>query len=79
MNEKPLLAKLDASREPMARQVTRALRQAIVSMKIPPGEMLSEQDLAQRFGVSRSSVREAFIKFSEESLVGVVPQLCTQV
>lgn len=79
MTNIPSLAKLDLSREPMARQVTRALRQAIVSMKISPGEMLSEQDLAQRFGVSRSPVREALIKLSEAGLVRVLPQRGTQV
>src|ERR687894_1237182 len=79
MTNRPTLAKLDLSREPMARQVTRALRQAIVSMKISPGEMLSEQDLAQRFGVSRSPVREALIKLSEAGLVRVMPQRGTQV
>jgi DNA-binding GntR family transcriptional regulator len=63
----------------MTRQVTRALRQAIVSMRISPGEMLSEQDLAQRFGVSRSPVREALIKLSEAGLVRVLPQRGTQV
>jgi len=79
MTNRSPLAKLDVSREPMARQVTRALRQAIVSMKIAPGEMLSEQDLAQRFGVSRSPVREALIKLSEAGLVRVLPQRGTQV
>jgi GntR family transcriptional regulator, rspAB operon transcriptional repressor len=79
MNERSPLAKLDVSREPMARQVTRALRQAIVSMRIAPGEMLSEQDLADRFGVSRSPVREALIKLSEAGLVRVLPQRGTQV
>jgi DNA-binding GntR family transcriptional regulator len=79
MNERSALAKLDMSREPMARQVTRALRQAIVSMRIAPGEMLSEQDLAQKFGVSRSPVREALIKLSEAGLVRVLPQRGTQV
>lgn len=71
--------KLDVGREPMARQITRALRQAIVVMQISPGEMLSEQDLAQRFGVSRSPVREALIKLSEAGLVRVLPQRGTQV
>jgi len=79
MTDRPALAKLDVNREPMARQVTRALRQAIVSMRISPGEMLSEQDLAQRFGVSRSPVREALIKLSEAGLVRVLPQRGTQV
>src|SRR3712207_2701750 len=73
------LAKLDSDREPMARQVTRSLRQAIVTMRLAPGEMLSEQDLAGRFGVSRSPVREALIKLSEAGLVRVMPQRGTQV
>jgi DNA-binding GntR family transcriptional regulator len=71
--------KLDVSRESMARQLTRALRQAIVTMQLSPGEMLSEQDLARRFGVSRSPVREALIKLSEAGLVRVLPQRGTQV
>lgn len=78
MSPEPL-AKLDHAREPMARQVTRALRQAIVTMKLLPGEMLSEQDLARRFGISRSPVREALIKLSEAGLVRVLPQRGTQV
>ena len=41
--------------------------------------MLSEQDLAQRFGVSRSPVREAFIKLSQSGLVRVLPQRGTLV
>lgn len=73
------LKKLDLDREPMARQVTRALRHAIVTMQLSPGEMLSEQDLAGRFGVSRSPVREALIKLSEAGLVRVLPQRGTQV
>ncbi|MBF9233659.1 GntR family transcriptional regulator [Microvirga alba] len=78
MNERTL-TKLGISREPMARQVTRALRRAIVTMQLSPGEMLSEQDLADRFGVSRSPVREALIKLSEAGLVRVLPQRGTQV
>lgn len=79
MTNRPPLPKLDSSREPMARQVTRALREAIVTMQLAPGTMLSEQDLAQRFGVSRSPVREALIKLSEAGLVRVLPQRGTQV
>ncbi|WP_369414266.1 GntR family transcriptional regulator [Microvirga puerhi] len=59
--------------------MTRTLRQAIVTMQFAPGEMLSEQDLARRFGVSRSPVREALIKLSEAGLVRVLPQRGTQV
>ncbi|MGO4572467.1 GntR family transcriptional regulator [Microvirga sp. 2TAF3] len=78
MNEKSL-TKLALRPESIARQVTRALRQAIVTMQLSPGEMLSEQDLARRFGVSRSPVREALIKLNEAGLVRVLPQRGTQV
>jgi GntR family transcriptional regulator, rspAB operon transcriptional repressor len=68
-----------APTEPIARQVTRALRQAIVMMRLRPGEMLSEQDIATRFGVSRQPVREAFIKLGEAGLIQVLPQRGTLV
>src|SRR3954471_13028347 len=68
-----------APTEPIARQITRALRQAIVMMRLRPGEMLSEQDIATRFGVSRQPVREAFIKLGEAGLIQVLPQRGTLV
>lgn len=68
-----------ASAEPIARRVLESLRHAIVTMRIKPGEKLSEQDLATRFGVSRQPVREAFIKLAEAGLVRVLPQRGTLV
>src|SRR3546814_20218819 len=65
---------LGRSAEPIARQVARALRNAIVTMQIKPGEMLSEQEIADRLNVSRSPVREAFIKLGEAGLVRILPQ-----
>ncbi|MEZ5670218.1 MAG: GntR family transcriptional regulator [Alphaproteobacteria bacterium] len=63
-----------AGPEPAARRLFRALRNAIVSMELKPGQALSEKDIADRFGVSRQPVREAFIKLSEAGLVQVRPQ-----
>jgi len=65
--------------EPIARRIAKTLRRAIVTMRVRPGEMLSEQEIAQRFGVSRQPVREAFIKLSEAGLVRVLPQRGTLV
>ncbi len=67
------------SAEPIARRLVEWLRHAIVTMRIKPGEKLSEQDLARRFGVSRQPVREAFIKLAEAGLVRVLPQRGTMV
>src|SRR3546814_4136893 len=70
---------LGRSAEPIARQVARALRNAIVTMQIKPGEMLSEQEIADRLNVSRSPVREAFIKLGDAGLVRIMPQRGTLV
>ena len=68
-----------AESEPIARQVTRALRQAVVTMRLRPGEMVSEQEIATKLGVSRQPVREAFIKLGEAGLIRVLPQRGTLV
>jgi DNA-binding GntR family transcriptional regulator len=68
-----------AGSEPIARQVARALRHAVVTMRIKPGEMLSEQEIATKLGVSRQPVREAFIKLREAGLVRILPQRGTLV
>ncbi len=67
------------SSEPIARQVARGLRHAIVSLQIRPGEMLSEQEIASKLGISRQPVREAFIKLGEAGLVRIMPQRGTLV
>jgi DNA-binding GntR family transcriptional regulator len=58
----------------IAERVFRTLRSAIVTMRLQPGEALSEQEIAGRLSVSRQPVREAFIKLSEDGLVRVLPQ-----
>lgn len=60
--------------EPVARRVFRELRAAIVEMTFSPGQALSEKEIADRFGVSRQPVREAFIKLSEAGLLSIRPQ-----
>ena len=62
---------------PVAPQVHRILREAIVSVHLVPGQTLSEMDLALELSVSRTPVREAFIRLAMEGLVGVFPQLGT--
>lgn len=66
-------------REPIAPQLVLMLRQGIAEMRLRPGEVLSEKDIAGRFGVSRQPVREAFIKLSEAGLVEIRPSRGTVV
>jgi GntR family transcriptional regulator, rspAB operon transcriptional repressor len=58
-------------------QVYVALREAIVSAELEPGRRLSENELADRLGVSRTPVREALVRLRDERLVAIVPQLGT--
>jgi DNA-binding GntR family transcriptional regulator len=50
------------------------LRQEIVELHLQPGERLSENELAARFGTSRAPVREALIRLVEAGLIEVRPQ-----
>lgn len=49
--------------------VHRALRSQILDGSIPPGSMLSQVELAERFGVSRTPLREALRMLQEEGLI----------
>lgn len=55
-------------------QAYAALRHAIVTLKLRPGQSLSEQAVARQLRVSRTPVREAFIKLAEVGLLKVLPQ-----
>jgi DNA-binding GntR family transcriptional regulator len=55
------------------------LRQEILSGRMRPGQALSENEIAQRLGVSRTPVREAIIRLESEGLLAVRPQVGTTV
>lgn len=58
-------------------QVYTQLRAEIITLAMQPGQVLSESELAEVYGVSRTPVREALIRLAGENLVEVVPQLGT--
>jgi DNA-binding GntR family transcriptional regulator len=53
------------------------LRRAIVGAELEPGRRLSENQLAELIGVSRTPVRDALARLRDERLVAIVPQLGT--
>lgn len=63
-----------SSDRPAAGQIVERLRGAIVRLELPPGQMLSESDLAESFGVSRTPVREALMKLAQQGFIEVRPQ-----
>jgi GntR family transcriptional regulator, rspAB operon transcriptional repressor len=50
------------------------LRAELVSLARRPGQAISEAEIAVSYGVSRTPVREAILKLSDEGLVEIFPQ-----
>src|SRR6202051_4412173 len=50
------------------------LRVELVSLQRRPGEAISEAEIALSYGVSRTPVREAILKLSDEGLLEIFPQ-----
>jgi DNA-binding GntR family transcriptional regulator len=54
--------------------IYRDLRTDIVSLRRKPGEAISEKQIAEAYGVSRTPVREAVLKLADEGLIEIFPQ-----
>jgi len=54
-------------------QAYRALEEQIVTLKIPPGTVVSEAILGQRLGIGRTPIREALWRLARERLVAIIP------
>src|ERR1700733_8204922 len=51
-----------------------SIRQAILTCEFQPGQELREQELAARYRVSRSPIRDALLRLDQENLVTVLPR-----
>lgn len=69
----PLVLSLDR-RKPVSDQIYVALKDAIVTLRLPPGTSISENRICRHVGVSRTPVREAIIRLTEDELIDVFPQ-----
>jgi DNA-binding GntR family transcriptional regulator len=49
------------------------IRDDIIGLRLPPGTDVEEASLEQRFGVSRTPVREALIRLASEGLIVLLP------
>ena len=54
--------------------VYESLRSDILSCRLAPGDDMREQELAERYAVSRQPVREALLRLEREHLVTVQPR-----
>lgn len=49
------------------------LRRAILSLTVQPGDNLEEKELVERYGMSRTPVREVLIRLASDGLVTLLP------
>lgn len=62
------------ARETGREYALRMLKENIIQLDLIPGTMLSENELAQEMGLSRTPVREALIELSKSKVVEIYPQ-----
>lgn len=74
-----LLADIEDLSGTLSQRVHHSLRDAILSMRFPPGMVLRKNAICEQLGVSRSPVSEAIARLASEGLVDVVPQSGTRV
>ena len=74
------LPALDDIRPPsVTDQVFDVLYDRVVKLGLPPGEKLSEAEVASQLGVSRQPVRDAFFRLSQLGFLMIRPQRATTV
>lgn len=78
MNEQTETAAGDGMDTIATRMMTQ-LRDAIVRLDLKPGDTISEAEVAERYGVSRQPVREAFIRLGQQGLLLIRPKRATMV
>lgn len=52
----------------------RTLKENIIHLELPPGSLISENELSARMGISRTPVREALIELARVRIVRTAPQ-----
>lgn len=55
-------------------RILETIREAILNGQLRPGEKVAEPELAERFGISRTPIREAFRQLESEGYLTVIPR-----
>jgi DNA-binding GntR family transcriptional regulator len=68
------MSALSERRFKLSDQAYEALRRMIVRGDLTPGSRLSEPDLTEQLGISRTPLREALLLLAQEGLIQILPQ-----
>jgi DNA-binding GntR family transcriptional regulator len=74
MRPRPGRAAKPANRETLTEQAYRRLEEQIVTLRLRPGEFLSEYALAEGLAIGRTPIREALQRLAREGLVTILPR-----
>ncbi len=66
-------------RSPVVQRIYADIRDMIVDLRLPPGSLISKNQVAREFGVSPTPVREALLRLEDQGLVDIFPQSRTMV
>lgn len=79
MNQNAQHQPQDRKRGSGVRLVYDVLRDEIISLSLPPGSPVDENQLAERFQMSRTPIREALVRLAGDGLVTTLPNRSTVV
>lgn len=68
------LPNISTKRDTLADNAYKVIRDAIVTLRLQPGQLVFEGELGNTLGVSRTPIREAFRRLMAEELIEVQPQ-----
>jgi DNA-binding GntR family transcriptional regulator len=60
--------------QPIHQWVYQVLRSNIIELRLRPAQQISENEISDFLGISRTPVREAFIRLAEDGLLKITPQ-----
>ncbi len=59
---------------PLREKIYKLIKKAILKRELKPGERITEIDLANKFGISRTPIREAFRRLESEGFLTILPR-----
>lgn len=67
-------SKIIEKHQTLREKILETIREAILKGTLKPGEKVAEPELAERFGISRTPIREAFRQLESEGYLTVIPR-----
>ncbi|MBU3178058.1 GntR family transcriptional regulator [Clostridium estertheticum] len=64
----------EINKDSTSKRIYHLIREKIINLNFVPGLGISEKGISEEFNVSRTPVREAFVRLSQEGLISIYPQ-----